>query len=380
MRQVAMAKSLYLAIGAVGVFGMTSLSGMAYGAGPKLHGERLLFVATKEGGSQIHAMSGDGSSLRVLTSGPGDNVEPAWSPDGARVLFTSQRDGNMEVYVMDADGSNVKRLTNERRPDNAASWSPDGRRIAFRSYRDRHANLFVMNADGSGLQRLTDTSYDKGPPIWSPDGRQLVFLGFVDGKGGRIRSQVLVVSADGTGLKDLTSVLSDDPKSSPSWSPDGGKILFAAEKNYSINIYTMNADGTNPVRLTDNRYINSMPVWSPDGKRIAFVSGRGEDKLDRAHGDIFVMNADGTGVTNVTRHPKHDDTPAWVADGSGLYFLSLRDGISQIYRMSLSGGEAMRLSAGGSQDQAPVPFLASSRTAGKSAVAPLTSIIAANSK
>jgi len=69
---------------------------------------------------------------RLTTSG--DNVEPAFSPDG-RTAFTSFRDGNAEVYVMNADGSGQVRLTNEASVDSAPVFSPGGTKIAFQSFR-----------------------------------------------------------------------------------------------------------------------------------------------------------------------------------------------------------------------------------------------------
>jgi len=93
-----------------------------------------------------------------------------------------------------------------------------------------------------------------------------------------------------------------------------------------------------------------MPSWSPDGSRIAFVANRTEAKVGRAEGDLYLMNADGSGTINLTRHPANDDEPAWSGDGKSLYFLSLRNGPSQLFRLRLDGGSPERMTAHGSHD------------------------------
>ena len=107
------------------------------------------------------------------------------------------------------------------------------------------------------------------------------------------------------------------PIGTPSWSPDGSKIAFAAVRNVNrvdlwnsdLDIFVMNADGTNPVRLTEDARFNWAPSWSPDGKGIAFVRATHDDITDC---DIYVMNADGTGLVNLTQSPGVGEWhPSW---------------------------------------------------------------------
>ncbi len=310
--------------------------------------ERLLFVSVQSGGAQIYAVNADGSDERALTTGPGENTQPSWSPDGRRIAFTSTRDAaNMDVYLMNADGSAQQRLTDHALPDDSPAWSPDGQRIVFRSYRDRRAAFYSMAADGSHLQRLTSADGDKGRPLWAPDGLHIAYE--VYGDLGKI--ELHVMRADGSNDKDVSSAVSKDKKTQPVWSPDGKRLAFVSVKSYGENhIYVVDADGSHAVNLTDSPYISNQPAWSPDGQRIAFVSNRYGDMISRSAGDIYVMNADGSSVVNLTRHTANDDEPSWSSDGQTLYFLSMRNGPPQLHALDLAGGPPRRLTHHGGQD------------------------------
>ena len=130
-------------------------------------------------------------------------------------------------------------------------------------------------------------------------------------------SDIFVMNADGTNRTNITQ----NPRannSTPSWSPDGNKIAFAAFSNVdrvgpwnaNLDIFVMNADGTNPVRLTEDARFNWLPSWSPDGKRIAFE--RATHEPDPTTTDIYVINADGTGLVNLTQTPGvGEGDPSW---------------------------------------------------------------------
>ena len=233
----------------------------------------VLFVSNRGGNAQIHLMRADGAGDQALTKTAQENTEPAWSPDGKRVAFTSYRDGNAEIYVMNADGSQPRRLTQHATSDNAPAWTPDGR-IVFRSMRNRWANFYVMDADGANLKQLTDNQLDKGAPILSPDGRWIAYV--VHGEKGS--SDIHVMPSSGGAARDLTSALSKNQKSFPSWSPDSQRLTYVEGKDLTLNIKAIQVDGSQPVNITSNAYTNAYPVWSPDGKRIAFVSSRGPSR------------------------------------------------------------------------------------------------------
>ncbi len=115
------------------------------------------------------------------------------------------------------------------------------------------------------------------------------------------------------------------------------RIVFMSTRDGNEEIYTMNSDGSNVVRLTNHLARDTRPVWSPDGTFIAFVSKRTGNR------DIWIMNPDGTGLRNITADPATDDTPAWSPDGGGMAFSTDRAGNFEIFGMRSDGTGATRL-------------------------------------
>ena len=265
----------------------------------------------------IYTMNTDGTNLIELARGS----SPSWSPDGTKILFSfglGRWLGDVtDIYIVDANGANRVNLTHGRHKVNHSPVvSPDGKRIAFASYRDDNYEIYVMDADGNNPKNLTLHLDDDTSPVWSPDGTKIAFGSRQVREDILNHSDIFVMKADGTNRINLTRnphAFNNDP----SWSPDGNKIAYSAFSNVDrvgpgnahMDIFVMNADGTQPGRLTEDAPLNIQPSWSSDGKKIAFSRAQEDDPI---YCDIYMMNADGTNLVNLTQtHLVGEFNPSW---------------------------------------------------------------------
>jgi Tol biopolymer transport system component len=258
---------------------------------------RIAYVSFRDGNAEIYVMEEDDSDPTRLTDNPEIDDWPDWSPDGERIVFTRYFGGKPDVYVMEADGSFQINLTNNPAWDSRPAWSPDGTRIAFDSDRvGGKLQIWVMKVDGSGLVQLTDTPEINSSPDWSPDGNKIAFESQRDGQ-----REIYVMNADGS---DPTRLTFTDNNYGPKWSPDGKKIVFSS----SDGLWSVKSDGTNLTQVTVNAgpfIFDVHPHWSPDGRRILFDTKRS------GNGDLYTVKPDGTNMKQLTTNAADDLNPAW---------------------------------------------------------------------
>jgi Tol biopolymer transport system component len=250
----------------------------------------------------------------AIASSPGKN---------GKIAFQTNRDGNFEIYTVNADGSSPTRLTNVAGDDLAPAWSPDGTKIAFASARDGGGyEIYTMNADGSGQTRLTNNgAVDDAQPSWSPDGTQIAFTTNRDGN-----FEIYKMNADGTSPVRLTNNAANDSWSS--WSPDGTKIAFESNRTGNFEVFTMNADGTSQINRTNNAAIDEYPDWFPDSVQLIFDSNRDGNP------ELYSMNADGSNVIRQTNAAGSDLVPSISPQNDHVLWMTNRDGNNEIYTSS----------------------------------------------
>ena len=258
---------------------------------PSPDGKKIAFVgpglSSVEGGFEgwkedIYLVNIDGSGLIKLTDDLERDSYPSWSPDGKRILFSSRRDDRWQMYIMDADGGNQVRITKIDGFD--PDLSPDGKKIAFVAS-GLVCSIWIMNADGSNPTAVIGAI--GRCPRWSPDGKEIVFQALYthqDPDGNPYYAwEILVAHIREGDLPRIVKLTNENPLNpynmthikigkgyqghqNPSWSSDGKKIFFNLALHDDIQIYVMNADGSNHVKLTE-KGTNQYPIFLPTPKK-----------------------------------------------------------------------------------------------------------------
>ncbi len=157
--------------------------------------------------------------------------------------------------------------------------------------------------------------------------------------------EIYVMNADGTNPTRLTFNTAMDVFAS--WSPDGTKIAFASTRDGNAEIYVMNADGSSQTNISNNPASDVYPSWSPDGTKIVFARIMDTPPVPGGNLEIFVMNADGTGQTRLTSNTVRDINPSWSPDGTKIVFQS----DDQIYVMNTDGTGQTKLTSNSTNGQ-----------------------------
>ena len=231
------------------------------------------------------------------------NVSPALSPDGSQLVFLSERDGySIDVFLADAATGAVRRKLVSTASDphfdslqfieSAGAWDADGRRFALAT-----------------LQR--------GRPV----------LTILDMPGGSVRRERV--------FADLDQILS------PTWSPDGRRLVFSALRGGTSDLYQYDLEDDGLRRLTADAFADLQPAWSPDGRSIAFVTDRFTSSLEElTFGDyrLALLDVETGAIAPLpaTARGKQID-PQWA--GRALLFVADPDGVSNVFRLDPASGE-----------------------------------------
>jgi Tol biopolymer transport system component len=235
----------------------------------------------------------------------------------------------------------------------APAMSPDGSKIAYFSER----NFYFIDmwlgevATGKVLHRLFKPSYSSNyetyrylssSAAFSEDGTMLTFAAKKGGK-----DDLLIIDPNkNKDLKALSVPLSG--VQTPTFSPDGKKIVFSGLDGGISDLFTVNLDGTELRRLTNDKYADLHPVWSPDGKTIAFVTDRGPEtdfnNLRWGNLKIALYHLD---TDKIEILPGMDEgrnsSPQWSPDGRSIAFVSDRDNVANIFLYSLDDQQVYQL-------------------------------------
>ena len=295
------------------------------------------------------------SNIRQLTYG-GENAEAYFSPDGRWLTFQSTRDGRTcdQQFVMRVDGSELRRVSDGTGKTTCGYFVQGGRRLLYASthmadtacpprpdpsrgyvWRLDPFDLYTSNLDGSDRQRLTHNGVYTAEATLSPDGRTIVFTSLKDGD-----LDIYTMNVDGSNVRRLTTTPGYD--GGPFFSPDGKQIVYRAwhptgdsletykgllaqgfVRPNRMELFVMNADGSNQRQITALGGANFAPFFTPDGKAVIFSSNH---KTPRSRNfDLFIVNLDGSGLQQVTTHSEFDGFPMFSPSGRQLVWASNRN-------------------------------------------------------
>jgi Tol biopolymer transport system component len=274
------------------------LEAPAHAAFPGKNG-KIIFTADPSGSWQIYTINPDGTGMHQVTHLAPTSWElwgPQFSPDGKKIVFAyGEGNAGPDVYVINTDGTGLKRLTHNN-GSGFARWLPDGSRIVFVTIAPLTGQgiIATMRPDGSDVVSLT-SQFELGNylPTYSPDGAAISFGSSIGG----LVSAAWIMDAHGRHQKRLTA---PPIEAAPNdFSPDGQLILFWSHNSSPLPtaIWQMNIDGAHKVPLTFPGPKHDLdPNYSPDGSKIVFASDRMSNNRSL---DLFTMNADGTDIKRI---------------------------------------------------------------------------------
>ncbi len=218
---------------------------------------QLAYVSFEGNQSAIFVQTLRTGNRFKVSSKPGINGAPSFSPDGRKLVVTlGGVDGNLDIYVLDINSRRTTRLTTHRAIDTEGTWSPDGDYIYFTSDRSGGPQIYRVGANGGTPERVTfEGSYNARPRL-SPDGKRLAM---VHNDRGNFRIAVMSIER-----KDLLVLSTGRQDESPSFAPNSDILIYATRQGRNGVLETVSADGLIRQKMASRAGGDVRePVWSP---------------------------------------------------------------------------------------------------------------------
>lgn len=333
----------------------------------------------------------------VLTSYPGEESDPALSPDGKRVAFAwnGEKEDNFDIYVKPVDAGEPVRLTTDPAPDGAPVWSPDGNFIAFRRITGDKGGFYIVPAAGGPERKVADIptlpSHRGWPDLdWAPDGKSLIVVDTSATPAG------LASVSLATGEKRILTVppVKSFGDGGPRVSPDGKWLAFVRASHASVGDWYLAPLGSEspsePKRLTNFNALVRGGAWNSSSDTLLIGSSSGAARIWRvplggeprlaaefSEGDTSPSIARrgsrlvfrrGYSDSNLWRaslkdpqappvriiaSTREDNQADHTADGSRLVFISSRTGTREIWTANADGSNPVRITTEGAGPAAP---------------------------
>jgi len=280
-------------------------------------GDQLIFQSTRPpfGCDQIFTMDVETAETKLVSTGKGRTTCAYFVPGDHWIVYASTHlaspdcppppdmsrgyvwpiDPGYDIFRARADGTGVEQLTTTPGYDAEATISPKGDKIVFTSMRNGDLDIYTMNLDGSGVTQLTDGIGYDGGPFFSPDGSKIVYRTrhptdpaeiedyqnlLAEGMIRPSKLEIWVMDADGSNKRQITDL--GVAAFAPYFHPSGEKIIFSSNfgdpSGREFDLWMVDLSGENMERITFTEGFDGFPMWSPDGTTFVFCSNRNNSK------------------------------------------------------------------------------------------------------
>lgn len=322
----------------------TSLPGEELQPAPSPDGEQIAFVWNGDDGENydVYVKQVGSETLMRLTDAPADESSPAWSPDGKSLAFVRCADDQCGIFIMQALGGVEREVVNlGPRKIESLVWSPEGSALAYSAQSEpgEAFSLYLLSVETLEERRITSppvSSFGDFNPAFSPDGERLAFTrSVIDGvqdiyvipiQGGAEPRQLTSDGAEITGLD---------------WSADGRDIIFASNRGGASSLWRIPLAGGTPTFITTASDGVSMhqPSVSRTGERLAYEQRAIETNIWQ----LRRPNGDRPQPQRLISSTRWDSHPAFSPNGERIAFASQRSGNQEIWISERDGSNPVRL-------------------------------------
>ncbi len=227
---------------------------------------KLVMVGTRSGAKELYLADSSLQDIRQVTQDKSVAIKPRWSPDNRFISYTSFLKRYPDVYTIEMATGNRTRAASFPGVNSGGAISPNGRSMALILSKDGNPDLYVMDIASKRLTRLTNTPRaDEGSPSWSPDGSRIVYVSNTSGS-----PQLYVISATGGAPQRLTR--SGSQNVAPDWGANG-QIAYQSMSGGKFQIAVMDPATSQEKIITPFDASYEDPSWAPDGRHLVAVRG-----------------------------------------------------------------------------------------------------------